>query len=104
MILLSSGSDEIPLDRAEQSGLHVSGLENAGAANAIDNDLETGAITGNANEDHLWLGVYFQSSYTVDKVVVEKGSSIDSACVWTVSVYDGEIETVCGTYTVGKSG
>ena len=98
LIARCSGSDEIPLDRAEQSSTynyaHI-------AAHAIDGDLTTPSATN--TENPAWLRVYFISSSTVERVVVEKGASGLKPCVFTVSVYDGEVQTVCGTYT-GKSG
>ena len=98
LITRCSGSDEIPLERAEQSSTYGSSYI---AANAIDGNLTTRSMT--TGEDPAWLRVYFSSSSTVERVVVEKGYSYDTACVWTVSVYDGEVQTVCGTYT-GKDG
>ena len=86
-------ADEIPLDRAEQSSTYGTYT----AAKAIDGDLATNSIT--TSEDPAWLRVYFTSSSTVERVVVEKGFSYDAVCVFTVSVYDGEVQTVCGTYT-----
>ena len=86
------GADEIPLDRAEQSSTNGNI-----AARAIDGDLGTSSYTN--SEDPAWLRLYFSSSSTVEKVVVEKGYNRDAACVFTVSVYDGEVQTVCGTYT-----
>ena len=94
LITRCSGSDEIPLERAEQSSTYRS---HRTAAKAIDNDLTTYSAT--TAEDPAWLRVYFSSSSTVGRVVVERGYSYDAACVWTVSVYDGETEKVCGTYT-----
>ena len=91
-----SGSDEIPLDRAEQSSTYWDST----AAKAIDGNLATRSRA--TTEDPTWLRVYFTSSSTVGKVVVEQGLGKDAACVFTVSVYDGVTETVCGTYT-GKS-
>ena len=88
-----SGSDEIPLDRAEQSSTWGTRI----AASAIDSNLATLSTT--IDEDPAWWRVYFTRSSTVDRVVVEKGLSYDAACVLTVSVYDGVTETVCGTYT-----
>ena len=96
MLLLStrcSGSAEIPLDRAVQSSTYGEAV----AAKAIDADLTTRSRTHRA--DPSWLRVYFKSSSTVGKVVIEKGKSYGLTCVHTVSVYDGETETVCGTYT-----
>ena len=91
LVARCSGSDEIPLDRAEQSSTFMP------AHDAIDNNLSTYSST--YNEDSAWLRVYFTSIYTVERVVVEKGGSNSAACVYTVSVYDGEVQTVCGTYT-----
>ena len=96
MLLLSircSGSNEIPLDRAEQSSTYSKYF----ASKALDGNLATKSIT--TQEDPAWIEFYFKSSSTVDKVVVEKGGSYSAACVYTVSVFDGEAETVCGTYT-----
>ena len=87
-------ADEIPLDRAEQSSTRGSTYT---AAKAIDGDLATLSLT--TVEDPAWLRVYFSSRSTVERVVVEKGGSYDTACVYTVSVYAGEVQTVCGTYT-----
>ena len=95
MLVLSarcSGADEIPLDRAEQSSTHISA--NSGAAvGAIDGDLTTRSKT--SREDPAWLRVYFQNSSNVEKVVIEKGGGYDASCTFNVSVYDGEVETVC---------
>ena len=96
MLLLStrcSGSNEIPLDRAVQSSTYSDYF----ASKALDGNLATKAIT--TQEDPAWIEFYFKSSSTVDKVVIEKGTSNIAACVYTVSVYDGETGTVCGTYT-----
>ena len=103
MIVLSercSGYEEILLDRAEQSSTDRDNV----AANAIDNLPGTNAIT--SQEDPAWLRIYFKSLSTVEKVVVEKAHSSDSASVFTVLVYDGEKGTVCGTYITytGKKG
>ena len=94
LITRCSGADEIPLDRAEQSSTFSSTNT---AAKAIDGDLDTWPRT--TKEDPAWLRVYFSSSSTVERVVVERGFSRDKACVYTVSVYDGGVQTVCGTYT-----
>ena len=93
LITRCSGADEIPLDRAEQSSTYNTNT----AAKAIDGDLNTWSRT--TAEDPAWLRVYFSSSSTVERVVVERGFSRDKACVYTVSVYDGGVQTVCGTYT-----
>ena len=99
MVVLSarcSGSDETPLERAVQSSTGNS-INHVIASQAIDGNLTTYSLT--SKDDPAWLRVYFQSSFIVDKVVIERGYSYDAACVLTVSVYDGETETVCGTYT-----
>ena len=93
-----SGTKVIPLDRAEQSSTHAGNS----ASNAIDNDFSTTSHT--LQETSAWLRVYFKSSSTVEKVVVEEGYVHTTGCVWTVSVYDGETETVCGTYTDKQPG
>ena len=83
MVIVSarcSGSDEIPLDRAEQSSTY--GV--AYASKAIDNDLETDAYTLGA--EATWLRVYFTSSSAVGKVVIEKGKSYAQSGVYTVHV------------------
>ena len=96
LITRCSGSDEIPLDRAEQSSTYIDRI----AAMAIDGDINTYSKTTERLMDPAsWLRLYFTSSSTVERVVVEKGYNYGSACVYTVSVYDGETETVCGTYT-----
>ena len=93
LITRCSGANEIPLDRAEQSSTYGTNT----AARAIDGNLGTSSCT--SIEDPAWLRVYFSSSSTVERMVVEKSYSYDAACVYTVSVYDGEVQTVCGTYT-----
>ena len=93
LITRCSGADEIPLDRAEQSSTYAGYT----AARAINGDLGTRSIT--TLEDPAWLRLFFSSSSTVERVVVEKGYSNSKACVFTVSVYDGGVQTVCGTYT-----
>ena len=103
MLVLSarcSSFSEIPLVRAEQSSTLSNGGKTYFAARAIDGDLGTGSST--TEENPAWLRVYFKSSYTVERLVVELGIGKDAACVITVSVYDGEIETVCGAYTGKK--
>ena len=66
LIARCSGSDEIPLDRAELSSNHTT---NSIAADAIDDDLATYSMT--AQEDPAWWRVYFTSSSTVERVVIE---------------------------------
>ena len=93
LVLSARCSSEIPLDRAEQSSTFGGNI----AAYAIDNNLTTYSRT--TREDPAWLRVYFNSSTTVERMVVEKGQVTNAeACMLTVSVYDGEIETVCETY------
>ena len=89
--------DLISLDRAEQSSTWSNDI----AANAIDGDLTTQSAA--SSESDPWLRVYFEDSSNVGKVVIEKGYSGSPSCTFTVSVYDGDVETVCGTYT-GKYG
>ena len=96
LIVRCYGSNEIPLARAEQSSI-ASGGQDRTAANAIDNDIGTASHT--EREGSPWLRVYFKSSSTVGKVVIEKGKSYAQSGVYTVSVYAGETGTVCGTYT-----
>ena len=93
-LVLSARCYEIPLDRAEQSSDYSA---NYLADMAMDNDLATQAITKLAANN--WLLIHFKSSSTVGTIVMEKGNSHRSACVYTVSVMDGETGTVCGTYT-----
>ena len=102
LIAMCSGSDEIPLYcRAEQSSTYSSILSilfNYPANNAIDNVLTTYSST--IEEDPAWLRVYCTSPAALQlRVVIEQGYNYDATCVYTVSVYDGETETVCGTYT-----
>ena len=99
LIVRCYGSNEIPLARAEQSSI-ASGGQDRTAANAIDNDIGTASHT--EREGSPWLRVYFKSSSTVERVVVEKGHGYQVACVFTVLVYDGNAGTVCGAYT-GKA-
>ena len=97
MLVLSArcfSSGEIPLDRAEQSSTWSTYFA---AANATDGDLTT--VSATSREDPAWLRVYFKSSSNVEQVVIEKGLSFNASCVYTVSVYNGEVETECGTYT-----
>ena len=95
-----SSSDEIPLDRAEQSSTHNDAADFE-ADKALDGDLITFSMTKYTQniEEIVWLRLYFQSSSTVGKVVIQNGTTWDENCVYTVSVYDGEAGTVCGTYT-----
>ena len=89
----SDADHEIPLDRAEQSSTH----EDFIASRALDDDLTLMSHT--QQENYAWLRVYFKSSSTVEKVLVKKSWVYIPGCVWTVSVYDREAESVCGTYT-----
>lgn len=91
-------SDEIPLDRADQSTTFNS---NSSADRAIDNDPDTRTCT--KKQSNPWLRVYFKSVSYVEKVVIEKGFCRSEVCTFSVSVYDGELKTLCGTYT-DKSG
>ena len=88
-----SGADEIPLDRAEQSSTYIT----FSAARAIEGDPSTQSVTNADNP--AWLRVYFENSSNVEQVVIEKGYSGSSSCVYTVSVYEREIVTACGAYT-----
>ena len=99
LILGATCSDEkeIPLARAEQSS-----TDRYDASCTIDNNINSASYTH--AEVTSWLRVYFTSSSTVGRVVVEKYTSHSAACVWTVSVYDGETGTVCGTYTDKQDG
>ena len=92
MLVLSAGTEEIPLERAEQSSIYGSWA----ADRAIDNDTSTAAVTN--KESNPWLKIYFKSSADVEKVMIEKGHSYDKSCVFAVSVYKGEVKKLCGTY------
>ena len=92
-----SDTEEIPLDRAEQSSTGtVNFIFSCKASSAIDNKASSYSKTN--KEDPAWLSVYFQSSSAVEKVVIQ-GEGYGTHCVITVSVYDGETGAVCGTYT-----
>ena len=95
MLVWTATCSEILLDRAENSSTYDS-TKNV-ANKAIDDSTVTAFIS--KLETAQWLRVYFKSRSTVEKVVVEKGYSYGPTCLWTVSVYDGETGTVCGTYT-----
>ena len=98
MLVWTVTCSEILLDRAENSSTYDS-TKNV-ANKAIDDSTVTAFIS--KLETAQWLRVYFKSRSTVEKVVIEQGFGYDAACVYTVSVYDGETGTVCGTYT-GKA-
>ena len=98
LIARCSGSDEIPLKRAEQASTFKFNGKTFIAAWAIDNDLGTYSSTAR-NDRPAWLRVHFTSRSTVERVVVERGMSPNVSCVFTVSVYDGAVRTECGTYT-----
>ena len=89
----------LPLDRAEQSS--TSNLYYI-AARALDSNPDTESKTN--EDDPAWLRVYLKKKATVENVMIKKGYNHDAACVFTVSVYDGEAHTVCGTYTVKPFG
>ena len=91
-----SGSNEIQLDRAEQS----STLGSYTASNAIDNNLATDAMTTASNPS--WLKVYFKSVSNVEKVVIEKGFTRVADCTFTVYVNNGGQSLLCGTYTKSR--
>jgi len=87
--------DEIPIERAEQSSDYFSAYS---ADKALDGDFSSPAVT--AKEDNPWLRLYFTSSSNVEKVVIEEGRAYDvPSCTYSVSVYKGEVKTLCGTYT-----
>ena len=93
-----SGSNEIQLDRAEQSSTFRIG--NNPASNAIDNDHNTDAIT--TESDPSWLKVYFTSVSNVEEVVIEKGYTHVADCTYTVSVNNEGRNLLCGTYTKSR--
>ena len=91
MIVLSSvcsGSDEIPIDRAEQSGLW---RKQHTAEKAIDDNLATRAVTALGNNP--WLRVYFKTTSIVERVVLEKGHTYATPCIYSVYVYEKEVIT-----------
>ena len=89
----------LPLVKAEQSSTF--NLNNT-AARAIDGNPDTASKTN--EEDPAWLRIYLKKKAKVEKVMIEKGYNHDAACVFTVSVYDGEAQTVCGTFIVNPFG
>ena len=96
MLVLSarcSGADEIPIDieRAELSSTKLS----YSAEKAIDGDATTRA--GSTNQDNPWLRLYFKNS-NVEKVVIERGYFYSTACRYSVSVFAGDVKTLCGVY------
>ena len=93
LIARCSGSDEIPLDRAEQSSKRGIGSGTI-ATLAIDNDIVTHTYTSQEDPAESLLHQQLYSGESGDR-----GHRWDIACLWTVSVYDEEVEPVCGTYT-----
>jgi len=88
-------NDEIPIERAEQSSDYFPAYS---ADKALDGDFSSPAVT--AKEENPWLRLYFTSSFNVEKVVIEEGRAYDvPSCTYSVSVYKGEVKTLCGTYT-----
>jgi len=85
---------EIPLKRAELSSTNSAATQ---ADLAIDNDLATHAFT--SSEANPWLRLYFTSSSNVEKVVIEEAYGEGLSCIYSVSVFEGEVKTLCGTYT-----
>ena len=83
--------------RAEQSSDYSTSHT---ADNAIDNDDTTAAVT--KQEAKSWLRLYFKRSSEVERVVIEKGRSkaLPVSCLWSVSVYEGEVKTLCGMYNI----
>ena len=91
VIVLSSvcsGSDEIPLDRAEQSSLFRNNQKWT-AEKAIDDKLATRALTARGNNP--WLRVYFKTTSIVEKIVIEKGHTYATPCIYSVSVYEKKV-------------
>ena len=91
LIVLSSvcsGSDEIPIDRAEQSSLWKESQQHT-AEKAIDDNLATRAVTALGNNP--WLRVYFKTTSIVERVVIEKGHTYATPCIYSVSVYEKEV-------------
>ena len=93
-----SSATEIPLDRAEQS----STLETNNAARAIDSDISTRSCTTAETITSPWFRIYFKSRSTVDKVVIERAYSLVTSCNYTVSIYDGAVGTLCGSFYLGS--
>jgi len=93
-------NDEIPIERAEQSSDYYPAYT---ADKALDGDFSSPAVT--LKEDNPWLRLYFTSSSNVEKVVIEEGRAYDvPSCTYRVSVYKGEVKTLCGTYTRTRTG
>ena len=91
LIILSSvcsGSDEIPIDRAEQAGLHQSN-QLWSAEKAIDDNLDTRSVTSKGSNP--WLRVYFKTASIVERVVIEKGFTYATSCIYSVSVYEKKV-------------
>ena len=98
MLVLSakcSGSEEIPFVRADSSS--TSRISGKTPDKAIDNNPDTAAATSHA-ESPAWLRLYFESRSSVEKVVVEHGIAYSADSVYTVSVFDEGVETLCGTF------
>ena len=93
-------SEEISLWQAKQSTY----VEGRPAWYATDRNLDTYSCT--KKESPAWFRVYFReiAFAVVEKVVIEKGRSNQASCVFTVSVYDGEIRAVCGSYGFARFG
>ena len=99
MLVLSAkctaSAQEIPLVRADSSS--TSRISGKTPDKAIDNNPDTAAATSHA-ESPAWLRFYFESRSSVEKVVVEHGIAYSADSVYTVSVFDEGVETLCGTF------
>jgi len=85
---------EIGLESAKQSSTWNS------ADFAIDNDLASSTCT--TKEYNPWIRVYFKSSSNVGKVMIEAGQGYKATCIYSVSVIEEDVKSLCGTYT-GKA-
>ena len=104
MLVLSarcSGSDEIPLERAEQSSVYYN-ISAYTAEKAFDNNLGS-AMNTDSHDLSPWWRAYFRSFYKVEKVELEKGNGGNN-CQYNISVLEGSEKKLCGTYKPPKTG
>ena len=100
VITTCSSYSHLTIVRGQQSSIYQDNSE-YNTEKGYDNDMTSKAVTKKTGRPE-WMRFYFARSYLVQKVVIVElwsPASTSGSNVYSIFVLDGEVKTLCGTFT-----
>ena len=97
VITTCSSYSHLTIVRGQQSSIYQDNSE-YNTEKGYDNDMTSKAVTKKTGRPE-WMRFYFARSYLVQKVELWSPASTSGSNVYSIFVLDGEVKTLCGTFT-----